>query len=236
MYLALHDSNLCGTDPHVDLDCWLFRHQHVLLPIHQSCSAYHHCIIATCVLSPQVRPRVWRRWYEPGLGGLQSSVAVLPPLLQEPPPQTCSHCTWWSGFVWVTMFPSSSNSECTHHVCIPTTRVSPLVPDLQYVLSLLLSNYTMHSKYTVAIAVIQHGWTFEPFGSHFESWCNLIFCPADLLGVICLHTTPQCSLYIPQCIIWGKDKGEFNLKTRTWKLRISLIISEEILCNKVTLS
>ena len=99
-------------------------------PVMLSHPPWYCYLCVTCVLSHQVHPRVWRRWYEPGLGGLQSSVAVLPPLLQEPPPQTCSHCTWWSGFAWVTMCPSSSNSECTHHACIPTTRVSPLVPDL----------------------------------------------------------------------------------------------------------
>lgn len=235
MYLALHETQTYVEQIHM----WMLNVDYSSINMFY-CRFTSHAQPTTMVL---LQPVCFLLRYIPGCGGggpsqgwgdCRARLQSYPPFYRSNHPKLVPTARGGVG---------SSGLQCSHPHQIRSVRTT-CASQLQgwvllsqiYVLSLLLSNYTMHSKYPVAIAVTQHGWTFEPFGSHFESWCNLIFCPVGLLGAICLHSTPQCSLYIPQCIVWEKDKGEFNLKTRTWKRCISLIISEEILCNKVTLS
>lgn len=91
---------------------------------------YSRCILCfnpdDTLSSFQVRLRVWRPWFGPEWGPLQSWAVVshLPVLPKKPPPQTCSHFMLWSGCVLVTTSPSSSNLEYTLLVFIPTIRVS----------------------------------------------------------------------------------------------------------------
>lgn len=76
------------------------------------------------LMSSQVCVKVRHHWPTPEWGALQSSAAISTPHPPKERVQISFPFMWWSGCASATMFPSSSNLECTLRGFTQTTRVS----------------------------------------------------------------------------------------------------------------